>query len=126
MKNATRSASGLATTAFTATALAGAALLSSPALALDTSSLKACGDGAGWPPYTFEKGGQVQGYDVDVLNAIFGKEGVDVSVAMPPWKRCVLQTKAGNYDIALSASYSEERDKDFILALFPKSLNLSL
>ncbi|SIO37935.1 ABC transporter substrate-binding protein [Salinivibrio sp. ES.052] len=97
-----------------ATALAGT-LLSAPALALDTSSLKACGDGAGWPPYTFEKGGQVQGYDVDVLNAIFSDKGVGVSVAMPPWKRCVLQTKAGNYDIALSASFSEERDKDFIL-----------
>ncbi|OOE64531.1 substrate-binding periplasmic protein [Salinivibrio kushneri] len=130
MKNATRSAAGLAATAFTATAFAataltGAALLSSPALALDTSSLKACGDGAGWPPYTFEKGGQVQGYDVDVLNAIFGKEGVDVSVAMPPWKRCVLQTKAGNYDIALSASYSEERDKDFILTNYYYTLQPS-
>ncbi|OOE67489.1 hypothetical protein BZG25_00265 [Salinivibrio sp. ML198] len=104
----------LSATAIAATALTGS-LLSGPALALETSSLKACGDGAGWPPYTFEKGGQVQGYDVDVLDAIFGKEGVDVSVEMPPWKRCVLQTKAGNYDIALSASYSEERDKNYLL-----------
>ncbi|ODP96300.1 hypothetical protein BGL48_04300 [Salinivibrio sp. SS3] len=97
-----------------ATVLAGS-LLSSPALALDTSSLSVCGDGAGWPPFHYKKGNQIQGYDVDVLNAIFADKGVDVSVEMPPWKRCVLQTKAGNYDIALSASYNEERDKNYLL-----------
>ncbi|WBA16320.1 substrate-binding periplasmic protein [Salinivibrio proteolyticus] len=119
MKIAIRSVAGLATTALAST------LLSSPALALDTSSLKACGDGAGWPPYTFEKGGQVQGYDVDVLNAIFASRGVDVSVEMPPWKRCVLQTKAGNYDIALSASFNEERDRDFLLTEYYYTLQPS-
>ncbi|OOF10207.1 MULTISPECIES: substrate-binding periplasmic protein [Salinivibrio] len=97
-----------------ATALVGT-LVASPALALDTSSISACGDGAGWPPFHYKKGDNIEGYDVDVLNNIFGKEGVNVSVEMPPWKRCVLETKAGNYDIALSASYNEERDRDYLL-----------
>ncbi len=37
-----------------ATALAGS-LLSGPAMALDTSSLKVCGDGANWPPFHYKK-----------------------------------------------------------------------
>ncbi|OOE92299.1 hypothetical protein BZG76_07035 [Salinivibrio sp. AR647] len=97
-----------------ATALAGS-LLSGPSMALDTSSLKVCGDGANWPPFHYKKGENIEGYDIDVLNAIFQDSGVDVSVDLPPWKRCVFETKSGNYDIALSASYSEERNRDFLL-----------
>lgn len=86
-----------------------------PSAAVQTSSLKVCGDGSGWPPYTFKKDGEIQGYDVDVLRAIFSGKNIDVIAELPPWKRCVFKTQSGHYDIALSASYSKQRDRDFLL-----------
>ena len=95
-------------------------------LALETSNLVAnpfdgqvlqvCGDGAGRPPYTFEVNGGVRGYDVDVLEAILTPLGVKFEVTMPPWKRCLRETETGNsYHVALSASYSGERDRSYMM-----------
>jgi len=85
------------------------------ASSLSGGSIKACGDGAGWPPYTFIRGDTVVGYDVDVLNEILTPLGVSFTVEMPPWRRCLFSTDAGEYQIALSASYSQERDDTYIL-----------
>ncbi|WP_217522381.1 substrate-binding periplasmic protein [Vibrio metschnikovii] len=84
-------------------------------MALERTSLAICGDGGGWPPYHFEKERKVIGYDIDVLEAIFLPLGLTITVDLPPWQRCLRETKLGRYDIALSAAYSEERDKDYIL-----------
>ncbi len=77
-------------------------------------AIKFCGDGGGWPPYTYKKDGEVIGYDVDVLNAILGPKNIKYTIAMPVWKRCVEGTKIGLYDAALSATFSEERKRNFI------------
>lgn len=77
--------------------------------------LRICGDGAGWPPYTYQADNQVKGYDLDVLHAILDPLGIKFSVAMPPWKRCLADTEKGSYQIALSASRSKERARRFIL-----------
>lgn len=84
--------------------------------------VRTCGDGAGWPPYTYfkrvdgEKTKEIMGYDVDVLNAIGAKHGITFTVSMPPWKRCLQQTQKGKrFQIALSASYSQERDKTYLM-----------
>lgn len=85
-------------------------------------TIQVCGDGAGWPPYTFfkredgKKTKEIAGYDVDVLNYIFSKQGIKVTFAMPSWNRCLKLTEAGNpYQIALSASYSKERDTKYLM-----------
>lgn len=89
--------------------------LSISTMALERTSLAICGDGGGWPPYHFEKERKVIGYDIDVLEAIFSPLGLTITVDLPPWQRCLRETNLGRYDIALSAAYSEERDKDYIL-----------
>lgn len=100
----------------TASVLLAGLALSSSAMALERNSLSACGDGGGWPPYHyFDNNRVVIGYDVDVLDKIFTPLGTSISVELPPWSRCLHETKLGNYDIAISASYSEERERDFIL-----------
>lgn len=89
--------------------------LSISTMAQERTSLSVCGDGGSWPPYHFEKERKVIGYDIDVLEAIFSPLGLTITVDLPPWQRCLRETKLGRYDIALSAAYSEERDKDYIL-----------
>lgn len=68
-----------------------------------------CGDKAGWPPYTFEKDGLVQGYDLDVLKQALAPYNLHFKVYMLPWKRCLEMVKQGQMDVALSASGNEER-----------------
>ena len=87
--------------------------------------VRACGDGAGWPPYTYfkringQKTEKVIGYDVDVLRMIGEKNGIKFSVAMPPWKRCTKQTRKGkHFQIAVSASYSKERAKKYLMTRY--------
>lgn len=93
------------------------ALFSVPhASALERSSLLICGDAAGWPPYHFSRDEKIVGYDVDILQAIFSPMGISIYAELPPWQRCLQETKAGNYDIAISASYNEERDRNYILS----------
>lgn len=92
-------------------------VLSCMALAepLSGETIKACGDGAGWPPYTFVQNNDVIGYDVDVLDEILRPAGISFTVEMPPWRRCLFSTESGEYQIALSASYSQERDDTYLL-----------
>lgn len=85
------------------------------ALAMDGEEIRVCGDGAGWPPYTYELAGEVAGYDVDVLERILTPAGVSFTVEMQPWARCTGLTETGAYHIALSASYSAERAQTYLL-----------
>ncbi len=93
-------------------ALAVTAIVSLP---LQAQTLTFCGDGAGWPPYTYEEKGVVKGYDVDVLKAILEPQGVTVDVQMLPWKRCMQNTLNGKMTAALSASANDERRKNYRL-----------
>lgn len=86
------------------------------------TTIATCGDGAGWPPYTFfefVEGQQTEtilGYDVDILNAILPQHDLKVVVDMPPWKRCLSEADKGEkYQIALSSSFNEERNKTYLL-----------
>ena len=87
------------------------------------SVIHTCGDGAGWPPYTFfkrvngQKTEEIIGYDVDVLKAIGAKHRIKFTVSMPPWKRCRKRAKKGKkFQIALSASYNKERERDYLMS----------
>lgn len=103
--------------------------------------VRACGDGAGWPPFHYVDPimGSVSGYDVDILKEIFGDEFFNV--ALPTWGRCLRTTQSGRrYDLALSASKNKQREKDFLISdpyytltgtyyydkeRYPKGLNIS-
>lgn len=68
-----------------------------------------CGDKAGWPPYTYEDGDTLKGYDLDVLKKIFEPYSLSYRVHMLPWRRCLEMVKEGAFDVALSASGNSER-----------------
>ncbi len=75
-----------------------------------------CGDGAGWPPYTYETPTKsVAGYDVDILERILSKKNIASSVKMEPWKRCLKETEEGSYHIATSSAFNEERNKTYLM-----------
>jgi polar amino acid transport system substrate-binding protein len=94
----------------------GCLMFSAHAQAADiTGTVKVCGDGAGWPPYHFDKDGTKAGYDLDVLDAALKTNGVEYSFEMPPWARCLAGLESGKYHMAVSSSFSEERNTKFLL-----------
>ncbi len=88
-----------------------------------TVPVKVCGDGAGWPPYHFKKDNQFAGYDLDVLDAVLKAGGVEYSFDMPPWARCLAGLDGGKYHLAVSSSFSEERNEKYLLTEFYYTLN---
>ncbi|MDV7340153.1 transporter substrate-binding domain-containing protein [Terasakiella sp. A23] len=99
--------------------LLGAAFVSSAqAGSLTGKTIRFCGDGSGWPPYTYidpKEPGIVKGYDVDVLTEILEPHGIKAEFAMPSWKQCLERTDAGKaYQVALSSSYSDARAERFL------------
>lgn len=89
---------------------------------LEGKTIRACGDGAEWPPFHyFERDGkkvtkEVTGYTVDLLKEIFSVAGIQLEVELPSWKRCLSQTETGKYQIALDGSFNEERAKTYLLS----------
>lgn len=90
--------------------------------ALKGSTLAVCDDADEWPPYSYwqringKKTEQVAGYAVEVLKTIFAHNGLHYNIRLLPWARCLAELKLGtNYQLALNLSYSEERDKSYLL-----------
>jgi len=88
------------------------------------STVHICDDGAEWPPYTYYKrvngrpSAELVGYSVDVIAAILKKAGIAYTLELLPWVRCQKEVAAGQrYQLALNASYSTERDRDYFLSL---------
>lgn len=87
-----------------------------------TLSVKICEDDAEWPPFTyFERAGgkptqRLTGAAVDAVDRILRHAGLHYTIDMLPWKRCQEGIKSGTYHMALNASYSDERARDFWLS----------
>lgn len=65
-----------------------------------------------WYPYQFHNNNQqLVGLDFDILNAIIKQAGLKVNYTELPWKRHLHYIKTGDIDIAMGASYNEERAK---------------
>ncbi len=65
---------------------------------------------------------EAAGYGIDVLNEIFGKHGIKYTISFMPWKRCLMELKRGNkYQMALSGSYTVERDRAYHLVNWYKT-----
>jgi len=91
--------------------------------ALSGQTIQFCGDGAEWPPYTYfeRRDGKttknVVGYDVDVLDKILSPLGIRFTVELPPWRRCLVLAKQGKrYQVALSSSFNNERQKNYLMS----------
>lgn len=87
-------------------------------------TVRICDDGAEWPPYTYYKrvngrpSAELVGYSVDVISAILKKAGIPYTLELLPWVRCLKEVASGqHYQLALNASYSEERNRNFLLSL---------
>ncbi|MDN3611996.1 substrate-binding periplasmic protein [Vibrio ostreicida] len=81
---------------------------------LSTRHLNICGDSIDWPPYTYVDGEEVKGFDVDVLNQVLSAHNITFNITMTSWTRCLKGTKDGDFQLAVSASYSEERAKHYL------------
>ncbi|WP_417783023.1 substrate-binding periplasmic protein [Terasakiella pusilla] len=92
--------------------------LSANATTLQGVSIRFCGDGSGWPPYTYmdrHEPGIVKGYDVDVIHEILDPLGIELEVHFPSWKQCLERTADGHaFQVALSASFEQSRTEHFI------------
>ena len=81
------------------------------------TTINSCGDGGGWPPYTYETpNNEVVGYDVDILGKIFSKHKLKSRIEMTAWKRCLkLADEGREYQMVPSSSFNKERDKTYLL-----------
>ena len=72
----------------------------------------------GWnefPPYSWkDEQGVIRGFDVELANAILTEAGFEVVLKKMPWNRIVqIGLKNGEIDVAMSASYTDERAKEY-------------
>ncbi len=64
-----------------------------------------------WRPYQFEdKHLNLVGLDVELLNAVAGILGCDVSWAKQPWERLLLSVQGGSLDVMAGVSSTAERN----------------
>ncbi|CAM3084081.1 substrate-binding periplasmic protein [Vibrio neptunius] len=81
---------------------------------LRNEHLSICGDSIDWPPYTYLDGEDVKGFDLDVLNHVLLPQSITFNFTMTSWSRCLKGAKSGEFQIAVSASHSEERAKHYL------------
>lgn len=80
----------------------------------DLPHIRVCGDAIDWPPYTYVLNDKALGYDIDILDEVLTQRGFSYDITMTSWSRCLRGTKSGEFDLALSASFNEQRNKDYL------------
>jgi polar amino acid transport system substrate-binding protein len=65
--------------------------------------------GEEYPPATLNKNGLAGGIDVDVARAVFDRLGVAYEIKLMPWARAWAMLKAGEADVGLHVSQTEDR-----------------
>lgn len=83
----------------------------------DDIRVMACDD-EHWPPYVFATEGKVmQGFSVDVMATVLADHGKTLHVTPMPWLRCLRELEQESaYQLALGASYTEERASKYVLS----------
>ena len=81
---------------------------------LSDTHLSICGDSIDWEPYTYVQDEEVKGFDLDVLNEILPKQRITFDFTMSSWSRCLKGGRAGDFQLAVSATYSDQRAQDFL------------
>ncbi|RED53540.1 amino acid ABC transporter substrate-binding protein (PAAT family) [Aestuariispira insulae] len=85
-------------------------IASSPLVAADCSK-KITIAWSEWAPYQFQNDtGEPAGIDIDFIRAILDQAGCQYDFRKMPWKRVLVEVKAGSVDLALGASKTAERE----------------
>ncbi len=86
-------------------------------------SIAICDDENEWPPYSYyqridgKKTATVTGFAVAVIGDIFSRRGVDYSILLIPWPRCLAVAMLGKqYGMVLNMSSNDERTRTFLLS----------
>ncbi|MCX7130631.1 substrate-binding periplasmic protein [Aeromonas piscicola] len=65
-----------------------------------------------WHPFSFrDEQQQLQGLDIDLLEAIFSRAGFDASYSEMPWARVLRELEFGSIQLAMSASQTAQREQ---------------
>ncbi len=86
--------------------------------------VRICDDGAEWPPYLYYQRvdgkinkKQLVGAVKELFDVIFEQAGLDYSIRLIPWKRCLLEVEnfdtSGKYEIFGNGSYGPHRTEKF-------------
>lgn len=79
------------------------------------------GVSTGYPPYYYEKNGELGGICIEILNNIASSLGIEVVFKKLPWKRMLISAKMGEVDAVMPLFRTSDRQqylefKDLILA----------
>jgi len=68
-----------------------------------------------WCPYNCEPGAAQAGYVIDVLHAVFDRNGIKFRYEVVPWYRTLLQTRDGRASIAVVATQKEAQQYGLLI-----------
>ena len=63
-----------------------------------------------YPPYVYSDNGVAKGLDVEILNAIKAKTGLDIKIEFFPWNRAMAMAQDGTADAIFSLFKTAERE----------------
>ena len=67
-----------------------------------------------YPPYALvNEDGEADGFSVDLIKAVAGVMGIDITISVAPWNELKTQLEQGEIDLLPHVYYSQERDKLF-------------
>lgn len=87
-----------------------------------SDTIKICDDIGEWPPFTYfarengEMTTEVLGYTVNLIDKIFKDAGLEYSIDLLPWKRCLASVESGSHHMLLNATYNEKRAETFLFS----------
>lgn len=64
-----------------------------------------------WPPFRMEQEGRFRGLDVDILEAMAKRAGVEVEVRRYPWGRALSFMQSGKVDLMMGLARTAERER---------------
>ena len=93
-----------------------------PASLASQQVIKACGQIAEWPPYTFYRRDfgvrteELMGYSVEMLKKILDRKHLLLNLDLIPWKRCMAAVESGLYDMMVDVSSNEQRARLYLVS----------
>lgn len=69
---------------------------------------------ATFPPFKFQKGGEVVGIDTEIILAVFDRMGYDVKIRVITFQRADEDTREGKYAAYYGFTYNDDRGKDYL------------
>ena len=85
-------------------------------------TIKVCGQEAEWPPYLYFqrslgiKTDEVTGYSIEYLKNSLASKGLNYTIDMIPWRRCMESVKSGVYDMMTDTSSNAEREQAYLVS----------